>query len=279
MSKYLFFCIFFCFACVREHTIHVPVKTPNQLAIIALLSPQVISKVYVSRIIPNDLNTNYNQYLESAAIVRIEDKTNGVRSSILRLETPGVYAIDTNVFKIISGHTYLVSVSHTQFKTAYGETTIPIKRAVWDTISLFRQSGTAYLQVKGRWHNILGVSSDFFAVDIYSKQFQNVEFASYNNFYLGLDGFNYLKNDVTVNYKSNATNQIIANLFHMDEFMRSYVLQLNVEANLRANDYTSFVNIIGAFKGITPASSNVVNGVGVVGSYLLDTKEFLYEAN
>jgi|GEM_PF-2835968 len=189
---------------------------------------------------------------------------------------PGLFKLSQTGFPIRPGQTYHLKVRAPSLETVTAITTVPAEKAVWRSVSVngfFDESyGGLTYELNGSWASVnegaSGVSYGVALIYSYDEakilQYENEGIRPTNDGYV-------VKRDIYF-YNNLVTDvALITRDKHYGEFSR--VSELTNEV-LNYFDNAEFADIISGFKGVIPQGSNVQNGLGVFGSYLIESRTF-----
>lgn len=296
MKNVLILLFFLLFGCVRQELVsEIEIdKNDSTLIIYSLITPSKWIYVNVRKTIPIGEENNTNIYstntkdstfdLVTGANVEIENLLTN-KSLLLPEVERGVYGVSPDLFPIVSGGKYALTVSYRNKKT-YAQCEVPSQAAmidrfiasplkvINDTITnngkvLFVKLSSSDLLMSGKDISnkteslnyvryieretkkingkVIKVSEPAFG----KPDISNGEFIFYGGVALNQDDVSQL---VSV--------QILTVFPIFQEYFQNYYLRLNQKSNLQENPFM-------AFKGVIPVITNIQNGYGIFAGYLI----------
>jgi hypothetical protein len=200
----------------------------------------------------------------------------GLWKELTRCENDSNYFSADSII-VTKGKTYLLKIDLKDGKSPLtAKTTVPAEAArisyasyyVNDTTSWYSSSGLLFEGIfKAGWDNIKGKDYGYLLYDCTGK----IDFVQgENNCTSDIPDLYYPKD--SVNYKlSLATTDINLKKWFQNE---------RIQDNQSSEDGMSFLDVIFiSFGGVYPNFSNIENGIGIFGSYLVDEKTFKIDFN
>lgn len=277
-SVLLFVFIILNASCVREDIIPLESGSDRQkLVVFGFLTPGNSVLIRVGKTQPfgsaeykaSDFHVN-----DAAVSIRNDD---GLERQLEPVATqPGLFKLSQTGFPIRPGQTFHLQVRAPSFETVSATTTVPAEKAVWRSVSvngLFDESyGGLTYELNGSWASVndsaRGVSYGVAFIYSYDEakilQYENEGIRPTNDGYV-------VKRDIYFYNNSGTDVALITRDKHYGEFSR--VSELTNEV-LNYFENAEFADIISGFKGVIPQGSNVQNGLGVFGSYLIESRTF-----
>jgi len=251
-------------SCVREDVI--PFKSGNthsKLVIYSFLAPGDSVFIYVGKTQPfGQANYNNSDFKELDATVTLS-ATNGrsIQLKLIENKEP-VYACSQKEFAIVKGETYNLLVAAENKPTVTATTTVPLNPAIWLNAHI-----TDYRFI-GSWKKVSSTIPTGYSVNLVDEQ----NHSTINT----TEGISVIGDEYTVKrevYFEENTLKLKAVLITGDKNYSDFNQMNNLTYNITENFSTSsFLDIISGYKGVIPEAGNIVNGVGVFGSYLTDVK-------
>jgi len=270
MKQLIYFLLLvFVASCGNTEIVDAPWNVEPVPVVYSVISPNES----VELILKQTYNSNYpslkNPYSEAKVFICGAD-SNWVE--LLRIKA------DTCVFKdvqqkiiIEKGKTYSLKLELSN-RTVRAQTTVPLTNAIINDVVCYNiNSVSGAVNISGTYvpatfnylsvHYTLPSVKDFgFALSAFDKQQLGLT---------DLSGNNYVSNEFPCPEDSSS---FILKLTTMDANLKKYQLALAI-ANSQGQPQVSIVEaVIGTFGGVLPQFNNIVNGVGIFGSSVTDSK-------
>lgn len=256
------------FSCVRQEIIDIDGEQISpKLVVLAYLTPGDSIRIFVNKSIPfgNLANPAQTDVLDATVILK---DTEG-KTQQLKLSTPSVpiYTCSQEDFPVIQGQTYHLTVSAPDMTTVTAETTVPQHPAKWTSASI-SQTNDGGSQFSGSWDAFLDERDIDYGVFLY-RPAEPRDLLFGNESIIPKSGGYTVERVVYTGTGSSLEAALVTRTKRLGNF--SKMAELTREMELYYSD-AGFYEIISGFKGVIPQFSNIENGLGVFGSYLLHTE-------
>lgn len=257
--------LFFTVSCVRQDIIDIDVKNKQaKLVILAYLTPSDSVRVYIGKSIPFGKSDEDSDVFD-ATVILTNTKDEAVQLTLSEPSIP-IYVCSQKDFPILEGHTYKIKVSVPNLKTATAVTTVPIQKAIW-TSARISQTNDGISAFSGAWDALPNETDIDYGVFVY-RSAEPIDFLFGNASIIPKTGGYTVEREIYVGRGLKAVlltrTKILGQFSKMGELTREMEMYYS---------NAGFYDIISGFKGIIPQFSNIENGLGVFGSYLLHSEE------
>jgi hypothetical protein len=262
----LFLVCLFMFSSCSEDIENPPWNVEVVPVVFSVITPAQAVQVYVGKSYSGNENSNTTVYStprvyvseKDSAWVELEQTT---KDSTLFIDTKALLKVDM-------GKTYLLKVESLG-KTVFAQTTLPSESGIITVGECVIVSGNA-----GGSTNGTNYTSNLCALNVHLKLPTNKEYGCYlTAFSDRIDGFPFLSSENYLNANFTISKKISSfqlNIVTIDPYLKKFMLAESVSSNMfDSNDITE---VLASYGGVYPAFSNIRNGVGLFGSFLIDGK-------
>ena len=265
---YFIFALLLFYGCTREEILDFPKSNVKpQLVAIGFLTPGDSIHIYLGSTVPFGLAKELPEtYVRNAKVHISEDNGNSIPLTLSSSTLP-IYSCSQQDLPIKKGKSYHLHAVAANFQEVKAKTTVPNEKAVWNSAG-FTYNSSSGIEFQGSWHPLQDEQEIDYSVYLYrTKEPSDILF--------GNEGIIKNKDEYTIKRDIYFNNDAQAVLMTRTKAMGAFskMAELNNEVRWSYAD-AAFYDVISAFKGILPSYSNIENGVGVFGSYLLDVKTF-----
>ncbi|PRD54064.1 DUF4249 family protein [Sphingobacterium gobiense] len=256
------------FSCVRQEIIDIDGEHISpKLVVLAYLTPGDSIRIFVNKSIPfgNPVDPVHTDVLNATVILRNDA---GAKQQLdLSIPSIPIYTCSQEDFPVIQGQTYHLTVSAPDMTTVTARTTVPERAATWKSATI-SQTNDGGNQFSGSWDALLDEQDIDYGVFVYrSAEPQDLLFG--NESIIPKSGGYTVERVVYTGTGSSLEAVLVTRTKMLGNF--SKMAELTREMEMYYSD-ARFYEIISGFKGVIPQFSNIENGLGVFGSYLLHTK-------
>lgn len=254
-------------SCMDEMDIDFHTNTNNQIVVLSFPTPGDSIHVYVGETSPLSTNQKLVEKNISNAIVTLSNQY-GAKIKLKNTDqiNPSIYVASQNDFLIESGEEYTLEVVVPNKMPLLAKTVLPTEKARWKTLQTAANRNGGHV-LNGSWDPVLSPNLQYgYSVVTFNK-------GDFINFLGGNTGIKLLSEAYVINrnffLESNSQIALITKDKNLDEFskMNEVMLELN-----RPRKDEGFFSLITMFKGNLSHKSNITNGIGVFGSYLVETQ-------
>lgn len=246
------------YSCGRVTEENTPWQLRSLPVVFSVISPDNPVQVYLAKTIVMGEKRDTLYYPEAKVFFSDENKVE-VELARHSLEK-AVYTDTTGIISVVQGNTYHLRVLLPSGEVLTAQTTIPTEKG--------RILSATYTEIdpeiSNSVHGNATLSAKLALPDRYKCQLL------YNTtWHVGEEVFLISDNIVEMIYRQDESEELGLHLITVDPYLASYLL---AERANSSNDFDNgdILAMIGAYNGLMPPFSNIVNGIGLFGSYLSD---------
>lgn len=254
------------FSSCSEEIINPPWNVEVVPVVFSVITPAQEVQVYVGKSYSGNENSDMAVYSTPHVYV---SKKGGSWVELERSEKDSTLFIDSKgSLRVDMSKTYLLKVEY-MGKMVYAETTLPTESGIITDGECVIVSNSA-----GGSNNGGNYTSNLCALNVHMKFPANTEYGCYlTAFSDRIDGFPFLSSENYLNANFTLSKEISSfqlNIVTVDANLKKFMLAESVSSNMFDSD--DITEVLASYGGVYPAFSNIQNGVGLFGSFLINCK-------
>lgn len=256
-------------SCVRETGIAHIADHRIQPVILGFLTPGDSIQIYVGKTQPFKTDHRMNEEGILDALVFLSGPKNKIQLLNEHQEQHAVYVAAQEDFEVIPGEEYFLEVIIPDYETVVARTRIPDNMANWTSLQLVSNNQGRH-DLTGTWQSVNSTDDGYglpgYGVVIF-KDKDPITFLQGNIGIRNVSDDYFIHREVYIGYNTHIA--LITKDSHLDEF--SKMSELTLQLTWPQKDI-GFFDLLAGFKGTIPQATNIQNGLGVFGSYLMDVQ-------
>ena len=237
--------------------------------VFSVITPAQPVQVYVGKSYSGNENLHIAVY--STPRVYVSEKDSAWIELERSTKDSTLFIDNKSLLSVNMGKTYLLKVESLG-KTVYAQTTLPIEKGIITDGKCVIVSGDA-----GGTTNGTNSSSNSCTLNVHLKLPANKDYGCYlTTLSARIDGSPFLSSEDYLNTNFTISKTISSfqlNIVTVDPYLKKFMLAESVSLNMfDSNDITE---VLASYGGVYPTFSNIQNGAGLFGSFLIDGKSIL----
>lgn len=248
----------------------------TQVAVYCFLTPADSIFASVKTLQTIDRQTKDSTASVLNARITLENRRTSQQVILRYLGHDGLYGCSQKELAVLAGDPYRLSVSPTSQSTTQAECTVPAQSAAIQTVAYgepYDDGLTKRRRITFFWHDVSPTPTRYNYALIYQFAFQQPQSNSVTS------GTNFIINegitqsDSSVYYSGTIIDSPLSQSYHlltMDSNLFRFFTMADKMKNIVRRDGSN--DFFGAYQGIIPEFTNIENGYGVFGAYLITQK-------
>ena len=256
-------------SCANVEVLEAPWNTEPIPVVYSVISPNQSVEVFLKQTYNNDYPNLKSPYPEAKVYMCGAD-SNWVELNRLNYDSC-VFADVLNKQLIESGKTYTLKVVLAN-KIIRAQTTVPEVKAVINEAVCFINNQSGYVLMNGAY---IPASFNYLSVHYTLPEVKNLGYtlSAFENQPIELNdlsGSNYVSTEFPC---PEGADTIQLRLNTLDPYLKKYQLSLAISSSMGQPQVSIVDAVMNTFGGVLPQFNNIVNGVGIFGSWVSDVKK------